>query len=80
MIFIYRGAADGKSKLIRWALKLQGKGFEVENVKGKANILADFCSRMPVEGLAGLIDEEAFDLSNEIPPTSFVCTALKEWR
>lgn len=53
---------------------------KVEYVEGKANTLADFNSRMPVGDLRGLVDEEAFDLSEVIPPTTMIYTALDEWR
>lgn len=52
----------------------------VEFVAGKANVLADYNSRLPVAELAGMVDEEAFDLSEHIPPTGLILTALEEWR
>ena len=47
---------------------------------GKANILADHASRVPIGDIAGLLDEQAFDLSESIPPTSYIYAALEEWR
>ncbi len=35
---------------------------------------------MPVETFVGLVNEAAFDLSEEIPPTGAVYAALEEWR
>ena len=40
LIFIFQGAVEGKNKLVRWALKLQGKGYVMKYVTGKANVLA----------------------------------------
>ena len=53
---------------------------QVEYVTGRANVLADFVSRVPLQRLAGLLDAAAFDLSREIPPTASVFAALEEWR
>ena len=52
----------------------------VDYVAGKANVLADFVSRMPLQRLAGLLDKAAFNLLHEIPPMSAVLTTLEEWR
>ena len=79
LIYIFK-STESKSKLARWALKLQRLDLQVEYIAGKANVLADFVSRVPLQRLAGLLDEAAFDLSREIPPTSAVFAALKEWR
>ena len=49
-------------------------------VAGKANVLANFVSRVPLQRLEGLLDEAAFDLSCKIPPTSAVFATLEEWR
>ena len=51
----------------------------MEYVAGKANVLAYFVSRMPLQYLAGLLDEAAFDLSCKIPPTSAVFATSEEW-
>ena len=42
-------------------------------------MLADFVSRVPLQRLAGLLDEAAFNLSHEIPLTSAVFATLEEW-
>ena len=31
----------------RWALKLNAYDFEIEHIRGKANVVADFLSRIP---------------------------------
>ena len=79
LIYIFKNT-EGKSKLARWALKLQRFDLQVEYVAGKVNVLADFVSRVLLQRLEGLLDEAAFDLSREIPPTSAVFAALEEWR
>ena len=79
LIYIFKNTV-GKSKLTRWVLKLQQFNLQVEYVAGKANVLADFVSRMPLQRLEGLLDEAAFDLLREIPPMSAVFAALEEWR
>ena len=70
---------EGKSKLTRWVLKLQKFDLQVEHVAGKAHVLADFVSHMPLQHLTGLLDKAAFNLSSEMPPTSAVFAALEEW-
>lgn len=47
---------------------------------GKANVLADFNSRVPISDFGGLADDDAFDIARHIPPTSAIYTALQEWR
>ena len=47
---------------------------------GKANVLADANSRMPLREWIGLLDEAAFDLSAEIPPTGLILAAYEEWK
>lgn len=42
---------------MRWALLLQKYDLVVEYVSGKANILADAASRMPLKEWAGLLNE-----------------------
>ena len=42
----------------------------MEYVEGKANVLADHVSRVPVQDVVGLADEAAFDLSDMELPTS----------
>ena len=79
LIYIFKNT-EGKSKLTRWGLKLQQFDLQVKYVAGKANVLADFVSCVPLQRLADLLDEAAFDLSREIPPTSAVFAALEEWR
>ena len=79
LIYVFKNT-EGKSKLARWALRLQRFDLQVDYVAGKANVLADFVSRMPLQRLEGLLDEVAFDRSREIPPTSAVFAALEEWR
>lgn len=79
LIYIFKGAAH-RAKLMRWALLLQKYTLEVEYIEGKANVLADFASRMPLREWVGLLDEAAFDLSSEIPSTNLVLTAYQEWK
>ena len=57
---------------MRWSLLLQKFDIEVEYISGKANVLADFKSRMPLKQLKGMIDSDAFDLSREVPATSAI--------
>ena len=78
LIYIFKNT-EGKSRLARWALKLQQFDLQVEYVAGKANVLADFVSHVPLQRLKGLLDEAVFDLSRKIPPTSAVFAALEEW-
>ena len=47
LIYIFCNNAN-KSKLARWALKLQSYDLVVEYVEGKANVLANHISRVPV--------------------------------
>lgn len=56
LIYIFKGAAQ-RPKLMRWALLLQKYDLVVEYVSGKANILADAASRMPLKEWAGLLNE-----------------------
>jgi hypothetical protein len=65
---------------MRWALLLQKYELEVEYIEGKANVLADCASRMPLREWVGLLDEAAFDLTAEIPATNLVMTAYEEWK
>ena len=51
----------------------------MEYVEGKANVLADHVSRVPVRDVIGLADEVAFDLSDMQLPTSGMYTALEEY-
>ena len=51
----------------------------MEYVEGKANVLADHVSRVPVQNAVGLADEAAFDLSDMELPTSGMYTALEEY-
>ncbi len=53
---------------------------KVEYIQGKANIIADFASRMPIGEFAGLVDDDAFDISKDVPPTLHIYTALESWR
>ena len=77
LIYIFKNT-EGKSKLTRWVLKLKQFDLQVEYVAGKANVLADFVSRVPLQCLEGLLDEAAFALSCEIPPISAVFATLEE--
>ena len=43
-------------------------------------MLADFNSRLPLKKWMGLLDEAAFDLSAEIPPTRLELAAYDEWQ
>lgn len=52
----------------------------MEYISGKANVLADFKSRMPLKQIKGLIDSDAFDLTREVPPTNAVYSAYDEWK
>ena len=79
LIYIFQGAAT-KAKLMRWSLLLQQYDLHVDYIEGKANILADFASRVPIQEWFGLLDDAAFDLTSHIPPTSLVCTAFEEWK
>ena len=65
---------------MRWSLLLQKFDIEVKYISGKANVLADFKSRMPLKQLKGMIDSDAFDLSREVPATSAIYTAYDEWK
>ena len=79
LIYIFRGAGQ-RAKLMRWALLLQKYDLEVEYVAGKANVLADFASRTPLKEWAGLLDEAAFDMASQIPPTTLMLSAYEEWK
>ena len=71
--------------LVALVMKLD---IEVEYVSGKANVAADFKSRMPLKQLKRMIDDEAFDMSREVLPTSsatygqwnYIYTAYDEWK
>ena len=52
----------------------------MEYIEGKANILADCASRMPLEEWLGLMIDAAFDLASVIPPTNLVMVAYEEWK
>ena len=65
---------------MRWSLLLQKFDIEVEYISGKANVLAEFKSRMPLKQLKGMIDSDAFDLSREVPATNAIYTAYDEWK
>jgi len=47
LIYIFQGAAS-KAKLMRWSLLLQKYDLRVEYIQGKANVLANFASRVPI--------------------------------
>ena len=61
LIYIFKNT-EGKSKLTRWVLKLQQFDLQVEYVVVKANLLAYFVSCVPLQRLAGLLEEAVFDL------------------
>ena len=50
----------------------------MEYVIGCANILANYYSYAPVEALGGLMDETAFNLSQEILSSVNIYAGLKE--
>lgn len=56
-------AANGNSRLLRWALKLQSYDFSIQYRKGKENILADCLSRIET---VQIIDDDYSELSNKI--------------
>ena len=47
LVYIFRNDVN-KSKLSRWALKLQALNLEIEHINGKVNVLADYVSRRPI--------------------------------
>ena len=53
---------------------------KVEYIAGRANILADYLSRVPIQEVVGLYDSSAFDLNSEITTTYLTLIALEEWR
>ena len=55
LIYIFSGAAT-RPKLMRWALLLQKYDLRIEYVSGKANVLADYASRVPLQDWYGLLD------------------------
>lgn len=65
---------------MRWSLLLQKYDLEIEYVAGKANVLADANSRMPLREWVGLLGDAAFDLSSQIPPTGLILAAYEEWK
>ena len=79
LVYIFKGAAQ-RAKLMRWALLLQKYDLDVEYIEGKANVVADYASRMPLRQLAGLLDKAAFDLTAEVPATNMVLAAYDEWK
>lgn len=79
LVYIFKGAAQ-RAKLMRWALLLQKYDLDVEYIEGKANVVADYASRMPLRQWAGLLDEAAFDLTAEVPATNMVLAAYDEWK
>jgi len=79
LIYIFKGAGQ-RAKLLCWSLLLQKYELEVEYIEGKANVLADCASRMPLREWLGLMDEAAFDLASVIPPTNLVMVAYEEWK
>ncbi len=78
LMYIFKNEG-GKSKLTRWALLLQQYDLEVEYVAGKANVLADYNSRVPISTMGGVTGDDAFDIAQLVPPTSSVFAALEEW-
>ena len=50
---------------------------KVEYIAGRANVLADYLSRVPIQEVVGLYDLSAFDLTSEIPPTYLTLTARR---
>ena len=52
---------------------------KVEYIAGRANVLADYLSRVPIQEVVSLYDSSVFDLTSEIPPTYLTLTALEEW-
>lgn len=65
---------------MRWALLLSKYDLQIEYITGKANVLADFASRVPLAEWYGLLDHDAFDLTTHIPPTSLTLSAFEEWK
>ena len=67
---------ESKSKLVRWALRLQTYDLEISYIKGKENVVADALSRLPVQLPSAPIDEDAFDFEHAMPEllqTSNLC-------
>ena len=52
---------------------------KVEYIAGRANVLADYLSRVPIQEVVGLYDSSAFDLTSEITTTYLTLIALEEW-
>ena len=65
---------------MRWAILLQKYELDVEYIEGKANVIADCASRMPLREWIGLLDEAAFNLTAEIPATNMILAAYDEWK
>ncbi len=58
---------DSKPKLVRWALRLQQYDLTIEYIKGKANVVADAASRLPVGSPSAPMDDEVFELGHDLP-------------
>ena len=52
----------------------------MEYIEGKANVLVDYISRVPVQDVVGLADEVVFDLNNMELPRSGMYTTLEEYQ
>ena len=56
---------SAKPKLMRWALRLQSFNLKIHYVTGKANVLADAASRLPMSDFEEPSGEAAFELPDE---------------